>query len=348
MVNLTTEQVADLVTTTLECFDPPKWQDLTTDLQEFHALPEILKEEKVEEDGGTSVVRFLQTNHLDSAQAVGLYAVDNPQDKDQMTRIETGWRHLTANFTLERRIVAMNSGDKALVRLVETKNHGMMMALAELMETAMWTLQSSDDGVTPLGIPYWVNRYPNGTTTPGFTGTLPWTSTYPGGLNHARWKNWAGQYAQITKSDLIRKLRTAMRKTSFKPPVNHGADYDRGKPKRVLYMALDTLLSFEDVAESQNDNLGKDVASMDGETVFRRCPLRWVPQMDSDSYGTIYGIDWSKLYPVFLQGEYMNRSPAEKAPNQHTVVVVYVDCTYTIMCHDLRGMFCLSTSTDKS
>ena len=347
-VTLTTEQVADLVTTTLGSYDPPKWQDLTTDLQAFYALPQVLKEEKVQLEGGVKVVRFLQTDHLDSARAVGLNDIDRVNDRDMMEKIEEGWRHCTANMSLERRIVNMNRGEAQLVKLVKTKEHGMMVALAEAMEQWMWTLLSADDGITPIGIPYWINKYPSGNTALGFTGTLPWTGVYPGGLNHARFRNIAGKYTDFSKTDLLPLMRKGYRIGRFMPPVKHSANYDRGSERYGFYTTIEAIMMLEMLGESQNDNLGKDLASMDGQILFRRCPIHWVPQLEADTHNPIYGIDWAQLYPVFLEGEYMNRSPAQVCSEQHTRVRVHIDCTYTFMAHDLRRLMVLSQDTDKS
>ena len=42
------------------------------------------------------------------------------------------------------------------------------------------------------------------------------------------------------------------------------------------YVNEDTMSSLEDLGEAQNENLGRDIASMDGQIIFRRVPIIWV------------------------------------------------------------------------
>ena len=108
----------------------------------------------------------------------------------------------------------------------------------------------------------------------------------------------------------------------------------------------------EDIGEAQNENLGRDLASVeagagadigsvDMQLVFRRHPIIWVPQLDDTSVYTaatnpVYAIDHSTFYPVVLKGDYLREGDAEKVPNQHNVFRVFVDLSYNYMCIDRR------------
>lgn len=347
MAALTIEKMQDILKATLKDLGPNRWTNLSTDLQEFHALPNLLRRERVQLDSGTSIQRSVMQDHQHSARAVGLFAVDDVNVRDQMTNIDIPWRHATANFALERREVAMNREPARIYNLIKSRRAGMMMALAEKLEEFFWSILSADDGVTPFGLPYWANKYASGSTTPSFSGTLPWTSTYPGGLNHDRWKNWAGQYVNVSVGDLLKKMRRAYRKCQFRSPVPMPS-YDRGRsPRYVIYSNIDVVEELEDIAISRNENLGSNLAVYHDETTFRGAPIRWVPYLDDDTDDPVYFVDWSKFYFVFLRGEYMNES-MNPAPKQHTVSEVHVDLTVNTGCHDVRSLSVLSTGTDKS
>ena len=115
----------------------------------------------------------------------------------------------------------------------------------------------------------------------------------------------------------------------------------------------------EEILESQNDNLGNDVASKDGLVQFRRNPVVWVPKIDTDVYGgagteiddvysgtskidAIYGVNWNNFKPVFLRGEYMKESRVAPHPLHHRTITQYVDCTYNFFCNDSRSQFVLA------
>lgn len=341
---LTVAQCADLLAATKEEYGELRWTDISFTLQEFYALPMLLRENKVQLDGGDYIDRQVMIDYQHNAAVAGLFEEDDVNINDQMTKTQISWRHVKTAYAIERREMLINSTPKRILNLFENRRYGMMVGFATLMETLFWTLPSSDDGKTPFGIPYWVNKYPSGTTTPGFTGYLPWSATYCGGLNHANWKNYAGQYTNITRGDLLLKLRTMYMKIGFKSPVPH-PEYNIGRSKQAFYMPLDELLAFEDLADDRNDNLGRDLSS--GEVTFRGRPMRWVPQLDSDSYNPIYALDWSKIYPVFLDGDYMAEEPPKPSPRSHNTIVVFMDCTYNMQCDDVRTQGVLSTGTDK-
>jgi hypothetical protein len=343
----TVAQMADLVAVTLSRFGKLKWTDLTTDIQEYHALPQILQKEKIEFDGGKDITRFVQVNRGTTTRPTVLYDTDVMSVNDQASSITVGWRHVTTNMSFDTHEKSINSGDAKLVDLIAMRRHGMMVDLADKMEQYFWTILAADDSITPFGLKYWCVTDIGGTTTAcgttgAFTAGVPWTSTSPGGLTDARFRNWACKYVDVSKSDLIAKMRRAYRKCQFKPPVPHKG-YDQGASRYVIYTSLPILEALESLGEAQNDNLGRDLASMDGEMVFRGRPIRWVPYLDSDTtICPVYMIDWSKVYPVFLKGWYMNESAPAEVAGSHTVVGVHLDCSYNTLCHDRRGLAVLS------
>ena len=55
MPGYTPAQLLDLTTATLPKLNRLSWTDLTTDIQEMHAMPNILKQEKVQYDSGKEI-----------------------------------------------------------------------------------------------------------------------------------------------------------------------------------------------------------------------------------------------------------------------------------------------------
>ena len=99
-----------------------------------------------------------------------------------------------------------------------------------------------------------------------------------------------------------------------------------------------TISDFEDVASQQNDNLGPDVASIDGTTTFRKHPVLYIPYLDDNAVQTnpIYMIDHSTWNPIVLKGDYLRETTPAKAAKQHNVFECFVDLSYNFICVDRR------------
>ena len=102
------------------------------------------------------------------------------------------------------------------------------------------------------------------------------------------------------------------------------------------YVNEDTMSSFEDLGEAQNENLGRDIASMDGQIIFRRVPIIWVPKLDEDTTDPVYMIDHSTFYPVVLKGDYLRESDPKESAEAHNAYSIHVDLTYNYVCLDRR------------
>jgi len=355
----------DLVTTTLRHLERGTWAELVVDTQRHIAMPYILQKKNVTFGGGYGHqfnVRFFSNN---AAQNVKLNQEDNPTTADTQKTGTIPWRHSETHWAIEERIISMNSNSaEQLVDLVKTSRTDAWVDLAELMEANFWSgPTSSSDELTPYGVPVWIVK--GSSTTGDFDGGNP-TNGAPataGGLDtdtYSRWKNWYCQYSSISKLDLIRKLREALTKTDFRPPiagpfsntqyksVGEGANYNEGRRNCGVYTPYAVVSRVEEMLEVQNDSLGNDVASKDGMVTIRRIPMSWVPYLDANASSTLHGtnpvigINWDNFKVAFLRGEYMRESKVKPQPHHHRGVVQYVDCTYNYFCNDRRSQFLLS------
>lgn len=212
-----------------------------------------------------------------------------------------------------------------------------MIDLAKLMEISFWGDPAAND--EPFGIQYWIIR--NSAT--GFTSATPTNfSAGAAGISDStggtRWRNYADRYTNVTKTDLIRKMRQAATKTLFMSPIAIPT-YNTGN-RRQVYSNYSVIGSVEELLEAQNDRLGNDVASMDGRLVFRKIPWTYVPHLDSavndSSRNSVYGIDYGVFRIAFLRGEYLRETGPTPAANQHNVLQTHVDLTWNIVCYDRR------------
>jgi hypothetical protein len=332
---LTDSEILDLQVSTLSELGRLKFNQIATRIQNYEVMGRIMKKDKVSFDSGKSITRQVMVDHSGAAKNVGLYQTDAVNVADVMKNLSIPWRHTTTNYAFDRREIAMNRpGPQRIVELLKVRRADAMISLAELMEDNFWSKPAtSSDELQIFGVPYWIVS--NATT--GFNGGAPTGFTAgAGGLLHDRWKNYTGTYVNVTKADLVAKMRTAFRKIRFKSPVDI-PDYRKGNGDQYrIYVNEDSIKAMETVGEEQNENLGRDLAPYDGSITFKRNPIVWVPELDSDTADPIYMINFAYFCPVFLRGEYLREGEPRITGGQHTVFQTHIDLTWNILCTDRR------------
>ena len=340
----------DLIETTLRHLDKVKWTDIVVDLQRHTAMPQLLKKNRVEFGSGHCDQFNLRVDSNNAARNVKLNEEDNPTTADTQIRGQIDWRHSETHWAIEERIIAMNREPARLVNLLKTSRVDAMTSLAGLMEDNFWGAPpAKGDTLKPLGVNYWIAL--GGASDKGFLGNLPESGGYVagdkvGGVDPAaytNWKNYVDFFSKVSKSDLIRAWREAAVKTDFRPPVD--GPYNNVGQQFAFYTSYAIISRMEEILESQNQNLGNDVASKEGLTTFRRTSVNWVPFLDVDqgnvAQNRVYGINWKNFMPVFLSGEYMRESNVSPHPLHHRTITQYIDCTYNFLCNDRRSQFVL-------
>ena len=115
MATLQADDIVDLITITQRDLGKLRWTDLSYDLQEYIALPSILQKEKVTYGSGFGMQWNVMTGTSGATKDVGLYEVDSVNVADVMTTANVPWRHMTTNYAIERREIAMNTGAAQIV-----------------------------------------------------------------------------------------------------------------------------------------------------------------------------------------------------------------------------------------
>ena len=343
MATVTVEDLADLTALTLPDLDKGKFTDMSGDTQEFYALPNILKKDKAEFKTGDSISVNAMFDDNGQARMVDMNATDTYGINDVMGTGTAPWRHATWNWAIDRRESAINSGDaEQIVKLINTRRYAAYVSAAKLLESQFWGKPATSADETSLwGIDMYIVKNAstgfNGGNPSGFTAGEIYDSTV-----RTRWKNYTAQMTALSSADGVTLMRRAAALTQFKSPID-AAEVRNGKLRRAIYTNLDNILIFGDIARNQNENLGNDVAEKDGQATFHRLPIYHVPQLNSDSQDSIYGVDWSTFNPVFLKGEYIKESkPYPLLGIQHTKVVVDVDMTMNFVCYDRRRQWIIN------
>lgn len=316
--------------------------DMQTDVTDHVAVREMWKGRQKRFEGGTNWEFQVQMDHNHSARTVGLFEQDGGSLTDTMVKGEVPVRHVNAHYLYDQREKAFQRGGTAIVDLIKTRYTGMMVSLFELMEELMWgkPADSSDDK-TPFGIAYWVTK----SATTGFHGGNP--AGFADGragissVTYPRFANYTAQYAAVSKEDLLRKMREAHRRTQFRSPVSH-ATPDLGGMSNGIYTNNDVVGLLEEILEAQNMNLGNDLASKDGKTLFKSTPVQYAPYLDNDSTDPIYMLDWKWMAVGVMAGWENNLSAPYMVAGKHLVRRVDLDASLNVVCTDPRRQTVIS------
>lgn len=333
----------DLVQATLRNLGKPNFTEIATDIQEFTALPKLVRKKQVTITG-LGVQWDVMVAHSNSSANVGLGASDNVSIEDTLVQAQADWRNTVSSYAIIGQEVPMNQGEARIVDHIKIRRHSCMIGLAELMENNFWGPPvAATDTVTPWGINTWIVK----NASEGFNGGAPsgYTTIGLNPTTYPRWKNWTAQYAAVTKDDLFRKLRKACTFTNFKPPVQ-GMSTDQSYGGEMgLFTNYGVIGPAEEQCEAQNDNLGNDLASKDGQVMFRRMPFVWVPKLEADTTNPVYGIRWGDFHTFILTGWWMKETNLPNYPGQHTMSAHFIDSTYNFVMKNRRGSFVIATGT---
>ena len=327
-------------------------------------MPRLLQD-GVNSDSGTALQWQLALKNSGAANMTSLYGVDANVVGDITATATVPWKYTNTNYSFDRREPQMNGGAAQIFDLIKLRRADAYASMAELMEAQFWGAPSSSSDTLSLnGINYWMPCAAAVDTGTFLAAHLTGFSDVAGldvtSATNARWRHYTSSYGSYTKAEsgsglvdsVTQRMRKAMRKTHFMPPVslpgyNTADNYFIGT-------TLNVLQRLEEAVEAQNESLGNDIASKDGQLLFRGVKMMWVPQIDSTEGGAgfkdtggalavnpILGINLGVLKPCFQSGEFMREEAGISSTNQHNVVNAQIDSTLNIKCTDRRRLWAL-------
>jgi hypothetical protein len=355
---ISNSDLIDLTRTTLENL-PNMEFEVALEYQDYPVINHWFKGEKKQIESGTSIQRNIILDTSGNAKHVRLYQKTPINVGDIQTQLTAPWVQAQTHWSIERREALRNRAPARFIDLLKSRRLDATLDLAELLQVRAWSAPTSaTDDLNPRGVPYWISKLvPGGAgvnVDQSFSGhrinyTGGTTSSSKGGIDgstsaNAKWRNYCATYTAIN-SDFVKRLRRAFHATSFKSPITV-KDLDKGPASKYrLYMALDELTEYEDLVTKANDNLGRDLDPFHGSTTFKRVPIIYEPQLDSDSHGAVYGINHDKFYPVVQEGDWMREGDPMMDVEQHNVITTFIDCSYQYLCTNVReGGFVLHTA----
>lgn len=339
------EQITDLINLTLPQLGKMKVTDNMNALQEYVAATELVDKSRMTVESGDSIEYTYVYQHSSAATMTSIGDTLSANIVPMSVRGSVPWRFGTTNYVFDRREKGMNSGESQIFNLIKLRRAGGMASWFDLLEENFWSKPAdSTDTTNIFGIDYWIVGYSG---TPGFNGGNPTGfSSGRAGISsstYTRYQNWAGTYTDISKADLITKMRKASRYCMFKSPNAALPQYST-KPRYGYYTTYDVRAQFETIAEAQNENLGNDMASKDGNVLFKGVPVIDVPKLtrDNDSTDPVYGVDWGTMKTVVKSGEWANEHAPLTPHNRPNEVIVYADWQFNTVCYDPRRNFKLN------
>lgn len=352
MATLTASGIQDLMNATLEDLGRDRIQQIAQAYVDYPAFNLFHKKERMMLDDGVQIQRNIQIKKSNVFRFKGIGQTDTVNIENITTQAKIDWRYSDAHWGFFDQEVLLNRGKSQIFNLIKSRRANAHLDIVEGINAAIWTLPGASDTKSPYGIPYYIVK--NATT--GFNGGHP--SGYSAVANisrttYERWKNYTAQYVSVTKADLVKKLRTAMRATRFMNVEGMNLeDYRKGRDRYMLFVNEATAASLEDLGEAQNENLGKDLAVMetqtglgndvyrfDGALTFRRKPIVFEPYLDTDTTNPVYGLDLSTWCNYVHRARNMRESEVKEASDQHGGFVVWIDHWFNLMCIDPRRNF---------
>jgi hypothetical protein len=118
-----------------------------------------------------------------------------------------------------------------------------------------------------------------------------------------------------------------------------------GGMKNGIYTTSSVIGYMEEILEANNMNLGNDLASKDGRTLFKSSPIMWAPYLDSDTQNPVYMIDW-EWFAIGVQPGWENKlgAPYPLRGIAHNVHRVDYDVTLNTVCTNLRRQAVIATA----
>ena len=370
---ITPESVADHIAAILPDLNKGNFESCAEDLQQYPIMEIWLKKLHLEATNGLTMRKNIVQNrtgaarHTDPASTTDRVSIPS----NLLSYVTVPFRHVQTEWAYNWQVdILANQGEASIVDLVKTRLHTAMIDLADELEAKAWSLATPTNDVDPYGIPNWV-VYPHdgdtGYTTGAlaanpfgnFLGAMATGWTHKAGLTDlTNFKNYAATYVTVSKTDLLPSMRQGHELTFWISPITTAQANNAATRNLRYYCGSATNRGFETLGESQNENLGRDLApyvsgadpdvrrdDMIGAAAltFRRHPIIFVPFLnDSTRFPTtianepIYQIDHRTFETYCRKGDYLRQTGPTKVPDNHNNFRTFSDTSYLHICRNLR------------
>jgi hypothetical protein len=345
------EDFADLVKSVRTARPLGRWTYAMSDLQKYHGFARMRSQKNVESMSSYQFDWDINMSTAGNARNSSELESDSTAQTPTMQTASVNLRHSQTSYTytmgqlMANGAMSRNREDGLrLWNFLQEQRGGAWVDLADLIENDFWgsPTHPTTDTTTPFGLLHGLCTSTSGaaaaTDAGGFLGTVPnsnFTTVY--GVNpttYPRHANWTHQYVNVTRDDLIRKLKLGAYKTRFTPPIKLPeitTDYQVG-----YFSNFSVINELENKLEDRNENLGNDLDSKGGKTHLKSAPFEVVPKLDSDTNNPVYQVDWASTKIKALKGFHFKETNPRVNGDKHLVLEVFVDVYWAIALTDRR------------
>ncbi len=370
MPGIKTSEMLDLLETTTANL-PNNVLPFELDYQRYEVCNRLFAKDRVEEDGGTSIVKKVVLDKSGAAKHVRAYEAEAVNVVNVVSSMRADWVRATTNWSVERGETAMNrSGSskdgwsKGFIKHIKTRRQPAMVDLANEIEEKFWQVPAVDvDNLTPLGFPYWVPKLAPGqaNTAAGFFGGrfggAGGAFTSVGGIIPATagdntvaitggkplWRSYQAAYTAINHF-AIQQMSRLYYQTAFQSPLMVKDLVVPGSIRNCrIWLGVDTLIGLEEFMRKSNDQIGGDLAKYMGVTSFKRQPLINMSILDNRAageagqYDPIYFANMNSFRTYVLRDFYLAERSPIISPTNHNVFTTFVDLSYCYLCWSRRS-----------
>ena len=159
---ITDQDIADLVTTTLNTIKKDNFVDMSQELTEYIVVPYLLTKRGglIVKKGGVGLEVTLMVEHGGRSRFVGEYDEDVIVVVDHLKKMRLFYSLLTDNLAYTRSELLDNRGQERINNVLKPRRRAMYLRVAETMEENFFQTPDADDDLTPWGLKYW-SKYPS-------------------------------------------------------------------------------------------------------------------------------------------------------------------------------------------
>ncbi len=336
---LTLNAIADIVTATLFDEKDKRLSDISPDrLVNYVFCRRLLAPNAQTEQGGKAIRFDLNVAYGAEAQWVAPYQVMQVAVSDSIKQGQDEMRYISHSFGMDQMEECWNQGKYAIIEVIKNREQNCRIKVAEKIEKQAWgeTAFANRD----LQMNGLLNLLPYCATT-GFVGTVASGYTTCENVDptvYTGWKSYGGVYADVSKTDLLAKLKTGWTQTHFEAPLDTMLipDYKMGD-KFGLYMNQATRDKFDNQLLLNNDSLGDDVVWEHERAKFKGIPLTYVAALDANLRNVVFGINWGYLW-LFKQKGWWYYPIIQQGSQQPTVVNTFLYSGLQLVTPDRRQL----------
>lgn len=349
MAGLSTDQIPDLLNSTLPMFDKDGGFDSTLENQTYPIIDKLFNQYRRKARAGESISLRIQLRTTGTAMHTELFEA-TPNTIDNTTeKIEAGWTHTENKMHYDVREMIMNSSPADIFDMMKARRFDMFAGKADLIELdCLKTPNDINDKKNPLGFPYWICPVDPGSEDPvgGFNGTTvvfrdASTSTVTGGIDrslarNARFRNWCATYDEFGASTL-ELMRKACRYVNFNGPRVLKKINQSQSPIWGWFVNLDIADQYEAMVNAGPDDRNGDYSPFNGMLSFKKIPVYATAALGGISYDPIYLINTNAFFPYVLRGRWMQVGKAiPGGRSEHNSVTVPLDSSWQMFCKNVR------------